>query len=139
MKQAANGPKPRDVHVLQLRLLWPFLILLALFVLFFEFIADAGGSADPLRSPPEHPTPSASPAPRAERSWDITILIRNAGHTPTSRLPTGTLVCRLKLEDQVPVVVSDEGARRVVSVPGGLRTSAGTDLQPPHLEAACRH
>src|SRR3989337_256509 len=131
MKQVGNVSKPRDAHVLQLRLLWPFLILLALFVLFFEFIADVGGSAGPLQSPPEHPTPSASPTPRAERSWDMTVPMRNVGRMPTDRLPPGTLVGRLKLEHQVPVVVSDEGPCRVVSVPGVLGTSSRADLQSP--------
>jgi len=43
--------------------LWPFLALLAAFVIFFEFIADVGGSAEPLPSPPVQAVPAASPTP----------------------------------------------------------------------------
>jgi len=53
----------RLLRILQLRLLWPILLLLAAFVIFFEFIADVGGSAEPLPSPPIQPSPTASPSP----------------------------------------------------------------------------
>ncbi len=53
----------RLVRILQLRLLWPVLLLLAAFVIFFEFIADVGGSAEPQTSPPVGPLPTASPSP----------------------------------------------------------------------------
>ena len=36
------------LRIVQLRVLWPILLLLAAFVIFFEFIADVGGSAQPL-------------------------------------------------------------------------------------------
>ncbi len=48
----------RLLRMLPLRVLWPVLLLLAAFVIFFEFIADVGGSRDPLPSPP-----SARPVP----------------------------------------------------------------------------
>lgn len=48
---------------LQLRVLWPILLLLAAFVIFFEFIADGGGSAEPLPSPSPVAVPTASPFP----------------------------------------------------------------------------
>jgi hypothetical protein len=51
------------LRILQLRVLWPVLMLLAAFVIFFELIADVGGSAEPLPSPPFHPVPTASPSP----------------------------------------------------------------------------
>jgi len=51
------------LRILQLRLLWPILLLLAAFVIFFELIADVGGSAEPLPSPPVQPLPTASPSP----------------------------------------------------------------------------
>lgn len=53
----------RLLRVFQLRLLWPVLLLLAAFVIFFEFIADVGGSAEPQSSPPFQPVPTASPSP----------------------------------------------------------------------------
>jgi hypothetical protein len=40
------------------------LLVLAAFVIFFEFIADVGGSAEPLPSPPVEAVP-ASPTPTA--------------------------------------------------------------------------
>jgi hypothetical protein len=52
------------LSALRVRLLWPALILLAAFVIFFEFIADVGGSAAPLPSPPVHAVPT-SPLPTA--------------------------------------------------------------------------
>jgi hypothetical protein len=51
------------VRILQLRLLWPILLLLAAFVIFFQFIADVGGSAEPLPWPPIQALPTASPSP----------------------------------------------------------------------------
>lgn len=52
------------LRILQLRVLWPILLLLAAFVIFFEFIADVGGSAEPLPSPPPvQAVPTASPSP----------------------------------------------------------------------------
>jgi len=51
------------LRILQLRVLWPVLVLLAAFVIFFELIADVGGSAEPLPSPPLRPVPTASPSP----------------------------------------------------------------------------
>lgn len=57
----------RLLRILQLRLLWPVLLLLAAFVIFFQFIADVGGSAEPQSSPPIQPLPTASPSP-AEQS-----------------------------------------------------------------------
>lgn len=53
----------RLLRILQLRLLWPILLLLAAFVIFFQFIADVGGSAEPQSSPPIQPLPTASPLP----------------------------------------------------------------------------
>ncbi len=50
------------LRIFRFRVLWPILFLLAAFVIFFELIADVGGSADPLPSPPT-PAPTASPAP----------------------------------------------------------------------------
>jgi hypothetical protein len=51
------------LRILQLRVLWPVLVLLTAFVIFFELIADVGGSAEPLPSPPFQPIPTASPSP----------------------------------------------------------------------------
>jgi len=51
------------LRIFQLRVLWPVLALLAAFVIFFEFIADVGGSAEPLPSPPVQAVPTASPSP----------------------------------------------------------------------------
>jgi hypothetical protein len=51
------------LRILQLRVLWPVLVLLAAFVIFFELIADVGGSAEPLSSPPFQAIPTASPSP----------------------------------------------------------------------------
>jgi hypothetical protein len=51
------------LRILQLRILWPILLLLAAFVVFFELIADAGGSAEPSPSPPVQAVPAASPTP----------------------------------------------------------------------------
>jgi hypothetical protein len=51
------------LRIFQLRVLWPVLALLAAFVIFFEFIADVGGSAEPLPSPPVPAVPTASPSP----------------------------------------------------------------------------
>lgn len=51
------------LRILQLRLLWPILLMLAAFVIFFRFIADVGGSAEPRSSPPIQPLPTASPSP----------------------------------------------------------------------------
>lgn len=48
------------LRIVQLRVLWPLLLLLAAFVIFFEFIADVGGSAQPLPSPPLGETPVAT-------------------------------------------------------------------------------
>lgn len=48
------------LRIVQLRVLWPILLLLAAFVIFFEFIADVGGSAQPLPSPPLAETPVAT-------------------------------------------------------------------------------
>ena len=55
------------LRILQLRLLWPVLLLLAAFVIFFQFIADVGGTAEPQSSPSSLPAPTASPSP-AEQS-----------------------------------------------------------------------
>lgn len=57
------------LRILRLRMLWPVLLLLAAFVIFFEFIADVGGSAEPLSSPPIQPLPTASPSPAGEWEW----------------------------------------------------------------------
>ena len=77
MTQTGKGDNPREVRVLQLRLLWPFLLLLAAFVIFFEFIADVGGSADPLRAPPQLPVSSASPTPGTKRLQDPSVAGRD--------------------------------------------------------------
>jgi hypothetical protein len=58
-----GAPVTGLLRILQLRVLWPILLLLAAFVIFFEFIADVGGSAEPLPSPPIQPSPTASPSP----------------------------------------------------------------------------
>ena len=55
--------KSAVLRFLRLRILWPLLLLLASFVIFFEFIADVGGSAAPAPAPTATPTPAASPAP----------------------------------------------------------------------------
>lgn len=57
----------RLLRIIQLRLIWSILLLLAAFIIFFEFIADVGGSADPQSSPPQ-PLPTASPSPMASPS-----------------------------------------------------------------------
>ncbi len=57
----------RMLRILQLRLLWPIMLLLAAFVIFFQFIADVGGTAEPQSSPSPLPAPTASPSP-AEQS-----------------------------------------------------------------------
>lgn len=54
------------IRILQLRILWPILVVLAAFVIFFELIADVGGSAEPLPSPPFNVVPTASPVPSPE-------------------------------------------------------------------------
>jgi hypothetical protein len=54
------------IRILQLRILWPILVFLAGFVVFFELIADVGGSAEPLPSPPIRAVPTASPSPGGE-------------------------------------------------------------------------
>jgi hypothetical protein len=59
----------RLLRILQLRALWPILLLLAALVIFFEFIADAGGSAEPLPSPPQA-VPAASPTPGGQPGLD---------------------------------------------------------------------
>lgn len=59
------------LRILQLRLLWPILLLLAAFVIFFEFIADVGGSAEPLPSPPFEPVATASPSPWPTEQWEL--------------------------------------------------------------------
>ncbi len=56
----------RLLRILQVRLLWPILLLLAAFVIFFEFIADVGGNSEPHSSPPVQPLPTASPSPAEE-------------------------------------------------------------------------
>ena len=53
------------LRILQLRVLWPVLVLLAAFIVFFELIADVGGSAEPVPSPPFQTAPAASPSPTA--------------------------------------------------------------------------
>ncbi len=53
----------RLLRILQVRLLWPILLLLAAFVIFFQFIADVGGSAEPQSSPSPQPLPTAAPSP----------------------------------------------------------------------------
>jgi hypothetical protein len=53
----------RLLRILQLRLLWPVMLLLAAFIIFFQFIADVGGTAEPLSSPSPLPAPTASPSP----------------------------------------------------------------------------
>jgi len=61
--QGKSRTVPSLLRILQLRILWPILLLLAAFVIFFELIADVGGSADPLPSPPVGAVPAASPSP----------------------------------------------------------------------------
>jgi hypothetical protein len=58
------------MRILQLRLLWPILLLLAAFVIFFEFIADVGGTDEPLPSPPLHPVATASSSPSPAEQWE---------------------------------------------------------------------
>ncbi len=44
----------------RLRILWVFLLLLAAFVIFVEFIAETGSRADPIpKPPPQSSTPAA--------------------------------------------------------------------------------
>ena len=66
MKHERNTPKLPKVRIPRPQILWPILLLLALFVLFFEFIAEVGGGAIPT------PTPAAttSPSPTSESSLD---------------------------------------------------------------------
>ncbi len=63
MKQASQPSNTSRSRVFPVRLLWPLLGLLLGLVVFFEFIADVGGSAGPRPSPPERPHPLASPTP----------------------------------------------------------------------------
>jgi len=59
------------LRILQLRLLWPILLLLVAFVIFFEFIADVGGSAEPLPWPPIQPSPTeqSESGPAGPPAW----------------------------------------------------------------------
>jgi hypothetical protein len=57
----------RLLRIIQFRLIWSILLLLAAFVIFFEFIADVGGSANPQPSPTQ-PVPTAAPSPTASPS-----------------------------------------------------------------------
>ena len=75
MTQPGRGGKRADVRVLNLRLLWPFLLLLAAFVVFFEFIADVGGSAEPLRAPPQLPVTSSTPTPGTKLPPDPSVAL----------------------------------------------------------------
>ena len=63
MAQVNADSAPAVPLISRLRLLWPFLALLAAFVFFLEFIADVGGSAEPQPSPPEVAAPTATPTP----------------------------------------------------------------------------
>ncbi|MEE8369252.1 MAG: hypothetical protein V3S00_00625 [Dehalococcoidia bacterium] len=63
MIQDTKRFKSAALRVLRLGILWPLLLLLASFVIFFEFIADIGGSAAPAPAPTATPTPVASAAP----------------------------------------------------------------------------
>ena len=100
MRQASKALKPPATHLLSLRLLWPFLILLAAFVFFFEFIVDAGGSGGPRSFPAENPSPLASPTPTAGPFPDTSSLpLANVvqvidGHTLAVRLDRETLRLR---------------------------------------------
>ncbi len=66
MIQESKFLKPPKVRIPRPRILWPLLLLLASFILFFEFIADVGGSD--IRAPIATPSPTASPSPTAEPS-----------------------------------------------------------------------
>ena len=100
MRQASKALKPPVTHLLSLRLLWPFLVLLAAFVFFFEFIAGAGGSGGPRPSPLENPSPVASPTATAGPFPDTSTLpLANVvqvidGHTLAVRLDRETLRLR---------------------------------------------
>jgi hypothetical protein len=48
---------------IQLRIIWPVLVFLAAFVIFFEFIAEVGGSGAPQHSPPFEVIPPPVPTP----------------------------------------------------------------------------
>lgn len=78
MGQASETLKTIVRAILPVRMLWPFLLLLAAFVIFFQFIADVGGSADPLSQPSRQPTPAASPTP-------TTYSFPDAGLVPAGR------------------------------------------------------
>jgi hypothetical protein len=94
MIQDPNLFKSAALRFLRVGILWPLLLLLASFVIFFEFIADVGGRAAPAPAPTTTPTPATSAAPTggpflathdgteygAERAIDGTIAI-----TPTSQ------------------------------------------------------
>ncbi len=62
MIQPGKTPSPRS-RLPHPRFLWPILLLLALFVLFFELVADGGGSSQPLPLPSQRPAPTTSQAP----------------------------------------------------------------------------
>ena len=49
---------------LRLRLLWLFLLLLAAFVVFVEFVADVGGGAPGIPKPPPTAAPTETPITR---------------------------------------------------------------------------
>ncbi len=103
----------RLLRILHLRVLWPVLILLAAFVIFFEFIADVGGSGDPLPSPP-----SARPVPRvaAEQLASATPMA-----TPTA------------MPDAPPAAVAPVAAFEVTvvsaQVPANVRRAATSEAE----------
>jgi hypothetical protein len=52
------------VQALRLRLLWLFLLLLAAFVVFVEFVAEVGGGSPGIPKPQPSPPPTATPVAR---------------------------------------------------------------------------
>ena len=88
------------MHLSYWRFLWPFLVLLASFVFFFEFIADVGGGGELLSSPPETPTPAATPTPTPTPT--VADPFPDTGHLPPASVQRviggDTLVVRFQGE-----------------------------------------
>ena len=91
---------------IRITLFWIVLGLLAAFVVFVHYIADVGGSHEPLGVPPPPiETPLPSPPPGAG-------------------LPLEAGLTLLELEHQVRIVVADERALLVIRDPGLLGAAA---------------
>ncbi len=90
MKHERNTPKLR---IPRPRILWPILLLLALFVLFFEFIADVGGGAIPTPAPAATTSPSATSEPSSDANYPATAQVMQVidGATAVILVEEGTL------------------------------------------------